>query len=156
MEERLRTLIERITDAHADGDSPWYGPAPESAITELEAALGVRLPASYRAFLRLVGGGSDGFFLSGIDPVERPLSESGGTALGDTRDYREPWVAFPLPPHLVVVQRCPDDNEPFCLDTSRFDGDECPVVLYYLHLGSVDEIAPDFVTFWERYAEDER
>jgi hypothetical protein len=28
---------------------------------------------------------------------------------------------------------------------------ECPVVLYYLHAGDVEDIAPDFVSFYEHY-----
>jgi hypothetical protein len=50
-----------------------------------------------------------------------------------------------------VVQRDANDNEPFCFDTSRWSGEECPVVLYYLHSGRTERVAADFLTFYERY-----
>ncbi|HVS35557.1 MAG TPA: SMI1/KNR4 family protein [Gemmataceae bacterium] len=56
----------------------------------------------------------------------------------------------PLPAHLVVVQRDAEDNEPFCLDTSKWSDEECPVVLYYLNSDRTERIAPDFLAFYER------
>lgn len=58
-----------------------------------------------------------------------------------------------MPPHLVVVQRDHDDNEPFCLDTSRVVAGENPVVLFYPGSRSrhIDRIAPSFIDFYEDY-----
>jgi hypothetical protein len=60
-------------------------------------------------------------------------------------------VPVPLPEHLLVIQQDEDDNEPFCLDTSRFHRGECPVVLYYPSDGRSENIAKDFLTFYEKY-----
>ncbi len=151
MEERIRALVARIDAKLAADGVAWSGPASAEAITGVESALGVRIPASYRTFLRLTGGGGvESFPISSVNSAD-PLAVQYGTVYGDTLHYREPWVPRPLPAHLVVVQRDADDNEPFCLDTSKWAGEECPVVLYYLNSGRAERIAPDFLAFYERY-----
>jgi hypothetical protein len=153
MEERIARLITRIEQElpGAANTVEWAGPTSDTAIGQVETALNVRFPASVRTFLKLTGGGGlDTFSISSI-PEEDPLSATYGTVYGDTLRYREPWVPFPLPEHLVVIQRDFDDNEPFCLDTSRWTGDECPVVLYYHNAGYVEPIAENFIAFYESY-----
>ena len=127
------------------------GAAAPEAVASVEGAPGVRLPASFRSLLLLAGGGGPrGFRVSSVNSAA-PLAVQRGAVYGDTLQYREPWVPHALPPHLAVVQRCPNDNEPFCLDTAKWSGDECPVVLYSLHSGRVERVAPDFLAFWGRY-----
>lgn len=153
MEERIAKLVERINGVlGTDADSvSWQGPASEEAIDQVENALGVRLPNSFRTFLRLTGGGGfDCLSISSV-PNEDPVTSSYGSVYGDTLHYREEWVPRPLPAHLVVIQRDADDNEPFCLDTSRLRDGECPVVLYYLNSGKAERVAPDFLSFYESY-----
>ena len=153
MEERIRALVARIdTGLSADGIA-WAGPASTEVISRVESALGVRFPNSFRTFLLLTGGGGvERFAISSIRSDD-PLAIEYGTVYGDTLHYREPWVPKPLPGHLVVIQRDADDNEPFCLDTARWTGQECPVVLYYPNTGRTERIAPDFLAFYERYLE---
>jgi hypothetical protein len=151
MEERVRALVARVEAALQARGVKWAGPASPEAIGRVEAALGVRFPASFRSLLLLTGGGGvRGFPISSV-PSADPVALRCGTVYGDTLHYRESWVPRPLPPHLVVVQRDANDNEPFCLDTSRWSGEECPVVLYDLHAGTVRQIAPDFLAFYESY-----
>lgn len=152
MEERIRLLVARIDAELAADGIAWSGPASEQAVAAVENTLGVRFPASFRTFLRLTGGGGvESFPISSVD--SDPLAIQYGTVYADTLHYREPWVPKPLPGHLVVVQRDADDNEPFCLDTSKWSGEECPIVLYYLNSGKFERIAPDFLTFYEQYLE---
>jgi SMI1-KNR4 cell-wall len=153
LQDRISRLVNRI-NALNDEEEPvfWIGPTNDAEIELVEEELGVRFPASFREFLRMTGGGGlESLCISGI-PSDAPF-QGFGTVFCDTTHYREEWVPFPLPNHLVVVERCPDDNEPFCLDTSRFDGDECPVVLYYLNSGKAEFIANNFLEFYERYLE---
>jgi hypothetical protein len=151
MEERIRALVARIDAELAADGVEWAGPASAETIVRVESTLGVRFPASFRTLLLLKGGGGvESFPISSVDSSD-PVAIQYGTVYGDTLHYREPWVPRPLPAHLVVVQRDADDNEPFCLDTSKWSGEECPVVLYYLNTGHVERIAPDFLAFYERY-----
>lgn len=151
MEERIRGLIVRIDEELAAGGVRWAGPATPDAIALVESTLGVRFPMSFRMFLSQTGGGGvKGLPISSIGDVGPPRVQH-GTVYGDTLYYRESWVSRPLPPQLVVVQRCANDNEPFCLDTSTWAGEECPVVLYNYRSGHVEQIAPNFLAFYERY-----
>jgi hypothetical protein len=149
--DALIARIDRLALVDDEIDVSWGAPSTPEAISMLETALRIRLPESFVRFQRRTGGGGpDGLSISTI-PREAPLGGV-GTVYGDTLHYREPWRAHALPAALVVIQRDPDDNEPFCLDTSRFEGDECPVVLFYHQSsGSSEIVADSFVGFYERY-----
>lgn len=155
-QERLDRLIARIDQlAHlpeGDYSVDWAGPSSEASLTALEQALGVRISGSFRSFiLKTGGGGLDSLCISSV-PADGPLGGL-GTVHGDTLHYREGWPAL-LPAHLVVVQRSEDDNEPFCLDTSRVQDGENPVVLFYHQsTGRVEPIAASFLAFLEQYLE---
>jgi len=153
--QRISALLARLHDlAQRDdlAEVAWCGPSTEQAIAAVEHALGVRITGSFRDFiLRTGGGGLDLFPISTI-PADTPLNGR-GTVHGDTLYWRHDAGGTPLPPHLVVIQRDADDNEPFCLDTSRVVGGENPVVLFYpsSRSGHVDRIAPGFLDFYEDY-----
>jgi hypothetical protein len=151
VEERIRALVSRIDIELADTGIWWAGAATLEAVARVEDALSVSLSDSFRTFLMLTGGGgTESFLISSVDSAD-PLRVRRGTVYGDTVQYREPWVPHPLPVHLCVVQRCQNDNEPFCLDTSKRNDGECPVVSYNLNSGRVEQIAPDFMAFYEMY-----
>lgn len=154
--ERLKRLLNEIDTTFQESEEEelyWCGPCSKKLIDKAERILGVPLPKTYREFLALKGcGGIESFIISGINP-EFALDDGGLIVQTDSDYYREDWVPGPLPKHLLVIQKDDDDNEPFCLDTSRMKRGECPVVLYYHHKASgyFDEIAPDFVSFYEKY-----
>lgn len=154
--ERLDSLIARIDQlaqqSKGEHEVQWAGAGSDAAIATLEQALGVHISGSFREFiLKTGGGGLDTLRISAIAASE-PLGGL-GTVHGDTLHYRKGWVA-PLPAHLIVIQRCPDDNEPFCLDTSRVKDGENPVVLFYHQsTGSVERVAGSFVAFLAEYLE---
>ncbi len=153
MDAQIARIVARINDllTYDSECVSWEGPASDIAIDQVEASLGVRFPASFREFLRQTGGGGlDRLSISSVEN-ENPVKKAYGSVYGDTLHYREEWVPHPLPTHLVVIQRDADDNEPFCLDTSRMRNGECPVVLYYLNTGRVERVSPDFLAFYEKY-----
>ncbi|MBC2582565.1 SMI1/KNR4 family protein [Clostridium sp. DJ247] len=86
-------------------------------ISQIEDALKVTLPESYKWFLSNYGhilimgievfGVSKGDILSCVEATER---------------YRK----IGLPEHFVVIENC--DEWIYCLDTSRMENGECPVV----------------------------
>lgn len=155
-QERLNALIARVEQAahQSEGEYSvqWAGASSQAAIAELEQALDVRISGSFRDFIvKTGGGGLDSLSISAI-PVHGPLGGL-GTVHGDTLHYRTGWPA-PLPAHLVVIQRSEDDNEPFCLDTSRVQDGENPVMLFYHQsTGAVESIADSFLDFLEDYLE---
>jgi hypothetical protein len=125
----------------------WLGPVSREQIGRLEALLELSLPESFRRFLECYGGG--GIVSAEISGIEDDAAnESGGTVFGDTQECRQ---HFGLPAHLVVIYF--HDNEVcWCLDVSRWNGQECPVVSYSLFSRTVDrEIAPDFHTFLKQH-----
>ena len=132
----------------------WGAPCTPQAIATVEDALNVRIVGSFRHFLlRYGGGGLDTFPIAGIDPKD-PLASGVHGVYGGSCYYREPWVPAPLPAHLIVIQRDADDNEPFCLDTSRIINGENPVVLFYHQsTGRIEDIAQSFTSFYAEYHE---
>lgn len=151
--DRLIARIDRLALVpEGEHSVDWAGASSEAALTALEQALGVHIRGSFRAFiLKTGGGGLDSLCISTV-PAHGPLGGL-GTVHGDTLHYRTGWAAD-LPRHLVVVQRSQDDNEPFCLDTSRVQDGENPVVLFYHQsTGRVEPIADSFIAFLEDYLE---
>ncbi len=122
----------------------WLGPASTDEIARLEQLLSVRLPASYKRFLREYGGGGVGDRgVSGIEDGDA-VNSYGGTVFGDTNRCRS---EHGLPASLVVICFY-DDEICWCLDTAAFQGEECPVVSYDVFHRQVDRtIAPDFASF---------
>lgn len=134
--------IEKLLDqVRASGVDVWVaGPQSEAAIVELERALGIKMPPSYREFLARFGGlGLGDSFISGIID-NQPLVEGTGYLHWDTQHYRNDYA---MPIHLLVVQ--PDGEAPYCLDSSTPGPDgEFPVVCYELHSGHMERMAGSF------------
>jgi hypothetical protein len=129
----------------------WEGASTEDAIASVEKALGVQIRGSYRDLLLTTGGGGlDPLYISPI-PAHDPLASG---CYRDTLHYREDWCPHKLPPHLVVIQRDADDNEPVCLDTSKVVGGENPVVLfYYQSTGHSEKLADSFIQYYLDFLE---
>ena len=124
----------------------WYGPQNEAGVAQLERALGVNLPPSYRAFLFRYGGGGIRAYegISGIYNNDS-LSMQLGTAYGDTMRMRNDRG---MPSHLVVIERGDEHFPPMCLDTSRpAPGGEYPVVGFWLTSRTVS--TDSYATFAE-------
>jgi SMI1-KNR4 cell-wall len=115
--------------------------ATDHQIADAQHSLGVRLPQSYKSFLSkfgwamicgdlLYGLGAD--VPHGFTVVKNALSER--------------YEAHPhIPHHLVPIMNDGAGNN-YCLDTSCFDGDECPVVFWdHEHWDGPDQ-APERVS----------
>ena len=126
----------------------WAGSSTHAAIQAVEEALGVKIRGSFRDLILATGGGGlDSLYISPI-PKDDPLSG----CYADTMHYREDWCPHKLPPHLVVIQRDWDDNEPVCLDTSIVQDGENPVVLaYYQSTGEIEKIADSFLDYYREW-----
>lgn len=122
----------------------WYGASSAEKVSQAERLLGVTFPVSFRRFLESYGGGGVVTAeVSGIDDNDPDLT-SGGTLIGDTNTCRD---RYSLPRHLVVIY-FHDDEVCWCIDTSRSNGGEAPVVSYNIFARKVDrDIAPDFSVF---------
>lgn len=143
--------VNQLPSRDEDVSVNWAGASTEEAVATVEQTLGIRIQGTFREFtLATGGGGLDKFYISTI-PADDPLS---GGCYQDTLRYREDWCPVKLPPHLLVVERRPGDNEPFCLDTSREIGGENPVVLFhYGSTGHAEDVADSFVEFYQEYLE---
>jgi hypothetical protein len=125
------------------------GPQSEKTIADLEHALGVTLPPSYRQFLAHFGGFKLlGSSVSGILDGQ-PLAKGTGSLYGDTQLFRRELGG---PEHLLVIQ--PDQEAPYCLDTRKPDRNgEMPVVCYELDTKHVDRMAASFGEWFAEYLE---
>jgi hypothetical protein len=99
-------------------------------VSEIEHALGVVLPQSYRRFLKEFAYATWPDYIYGLwtGPVR------GFDVVRLTQDERSE-AEPPLPRHLVPFS--PDGwGNHFCLDTSRMKDGECPVVFWDHEMGS--------------------
>jgi hypothetical protein len=125
------------------------GPAPESAISAAEAALGCRFPPSYRNFLRTFGGIAIpphlgivhdfvGVAIAPADAAEAPATDGARDVVRRTLQARSERK---LADHLVVVGVGAQHQEWFCLDVSRPNSatGEYPVVLFDAKDNALDQ-----------------
>jgi hypothetical protein len=153
--EKIEKLIARVNQLpdiiNSEIEVSWGLPCSLEAIYSIENLLGIKLPNSFSQFQQMTGGG--GIDLFPISSISSSNSDAGfRTVYGDTQYYRQSMAPHKLPLHFVVIQRDIDDNEPFCLDTSKMIDGECPVVLFYHQSsGRVEYIANNFIEFYEKY-----
>ena len=129
------------------------GPAPESAISAAEAALGCKFPPSYRTFLRTFGGIAIPPHLGVVHDfvgVAAEAPEAGAPAdapPADARDARDvvrrtlqARSERKLADHLVVVGLGAQHQEWFCLDVSKPNRHgEYPVVMFDAKDNALDQ-----------------
>ena len=138
-------LVERIRHRLDQQENPVKisGPAPETAISAAEEALGVTFPPSYRAFLRTWGGIALPTHLGIVHDfvgVARPAGSEAIDAddvVGRTLKAREERR---LGEHLVVVGMGAQYQEWFCLDVSRpYPNGEYPVLMFDARDNALDQ-----------------
>jgi hypothetical protein len=156
-------LVERVRRRLKEHENPCEiaGPAPESAISAAEAALGCRFPPSYRTFLRTFGGivipphlgivhDFVGVATSAGEPSPStpPGEDASASTTGDVREARDvvrrtlqARAERKLADHLVVVGLGAQHQEWFCLDVSRPNSTtgEYPVVLFDAKDNALDQ-----------------
>jgi len=136
--DEIEALIAQI---RLNGRQVWMaGSQSEASVAELEQAMGIAMPPSYRAFLLKFGGFSVGnSFISGIVDGES-LGKGTGWLFGDTQKFREDYQ---LPSYLLVVEA--NEDAPYCLDSRSPDtSGEFPLVCYELHSRHVGRMANSF------------
>jgi cell wall assembly regulator SMI1 len=94
-------------------------------MAEAEETLGVRFPASYKAFLSTYGWARIHHdVLFGVGRRVDPADELVKTTLSERYE-----LGPHIPHHLVPIMNDGAGNN-YCLDTSHFHGDECPIVFW--------------------------
>ncbi len=144
----------QLVSEHSDL-ADFVGERPEELVEQAEAALGLRFPPSYRAFLRELGAGDiagEEFYGLITDDFENSSVPNG---IWLTLDERE---VSGLPESMVIVYE-EDDEGYVAIDTAQQrPGDEHPVVLWSAGASEPDDefevVAEDFgQLFRERVAE---
>lgn len=141
-------LVERVRRRLKEHENPCRiaGPAPESAISAAEAALGCRFPPSYRTFLSTFGGIAIPPHLGvvhdfvGVAPA--PVESSGAADDGTdvVRRTLQARAERKLADHLVVVGLGAQHQEWFCLDVSKPNSTgEYPVVMFDAKDNALDQ-----------------
>ncbi|MBA3820467.1 MAG: SMI1/KNR4 family protein [Deltaproteobacteria bacterium] len=146
-------LVERVRRRLNEHENPCQiaGPAPETAISAAEEALGVTFPPSYRTFLRTFGGIAipphlgvvhDFVGVPGIASVA--VKEPDGAADPATNDVvhrtLQARAQRKLAEHLVVVGMGAEFQEWFCLDIrSPTAAGEYPVLLFDARDNALDQ-----------------
>ena len=142
-------LVERVRRRLKEHENPCRiaGPAPESAISAAETALGCKFPPSYRMFLRTFGGIAIpphlGVVHDFVGVASAPAESAGATATDGTDVVRrtlQARVERKLAEHLVVVGLGAQHQEWFCLDVSKPSSTgEYPVVMFDAKDNALDQ-----------------
>jgi hypothetical protein len=86
----IEQLVKRIDSefaASGEHEVEWQGSASKADLEAIEIRLGCRLPASFREFLLMTGGG-------GLRPLyisTAAINDEGGSVIGDTLYWREDY-----------------------------------------------------------------
>lgn len=114
MELNRNTIVELINNS---AKKFFVGALDNNKINAIEERLNISLPESYKWFLKEYGtGGVFGVEIFGGGLRETP------TCVRET----EEWRKYGLPKDFVVIQNY--GGGVYCLDTSRFNNNECPVI----------------------------
>jgi hypothetical protein len=141
-------LVERVRRRLTEHENPCQisGPAPETAISAAEEALGVTFPPSYRTFLRTWGGIAIPSHLGVVHDFVGVASSGAvnGSATAAVNDVvhrtLEARAHRKLADHLVVVGMGAQYQEWFCLDVSRpTAAGEYPVLLFDARDNALDQ-----------------
>ncbi len=143
-------LVERVRRRLRDHENTCQisGPAPETAISAAEEALGVTFPPSYRTFLRTWGGIAIPPHLGvvhdfvGVTPTQAlEVTDTADPANNDVvQRTLEARASRKLAEHLVVVGMGAAYQEWFCLDVSRPTASgEYPVLLFDAKDNALDQ-----------------
>ena len=134
-QERIIELINK-----AGKKSFFAGKLDDDKINNIEKTLNLKLPNSYKWFLKEYGtGGVDGVDILGGGIKETP------TCIVETLDWRK----FGLPESFLVIENC--DEWLYCLDTSYLKDGECTVTNWSQVDGFIeDDVYENFYTFIEK------
>jgi len=138
-------LVERVRRRLSEHENRCQiaGPAPETAISAAEEALGVTFPPSYRHFLRTFGGIAIPPHLGVVhDFVGVPVGVNGSSDAANDVVHKtlEARAQRKLADHLVVVGMGAQYQEWFCLDTNRLGPNgEYPVLLFDARDNALDQ-----------------
>ena len=130
-----RGLFERV----AKYMKPYFsGGVSDALIDKFSKKLGVQLPGSYKGFLKEFGAGGWGLFdVMGIE------GDDFSSMVIETLKYRNLINISPM--FVVISYRRTDDYEFLtCLDTSRMNNGECPVVKYDMLKNTITDYQPTF------------
>jgi antitoxin YobK len=132
---RKETIEELIKQAD---DSFFIGKANEARINVIEQLLSVPLPESYKWFLAELGHGG----ISGVEILGNGLAEIPACVRSTYT-----WRKYGLPVFLVVIE---DEGTDwiYCLDTSKMENGECPVVDWEQNRGIGQERYETFIDFF--------
>jgi hypothetical protein len=144
-------LVERVRRRLKEHENPCEiaGPAPESAISAAEQALGCTFPPSYRMFLRTFGGIAIPPHLGIVHDFVgvangQPEPDAGSAPAADATDVVRRTLRAraerKLADHLVVVGIGAQYQEWFCLDVSKpTSAGEYPVVMFDARDNALDQ-----------------
>lgn len=139
--------IELVKKAEEKCGSLWTGGVDDDLIEKLCNNLEVKLPRSYVEFLKTYGeGGITGFYISGIDDEEYSSAEEDTLLYREKKNIKKEWV-------VIEDGRTEWEEYIICLDTSRMEDGECPVIKYDLIEDEVEEFKENFYDYFNNEVE---
>lgn len=135
----IRKFRADLEKAGQDADS-LEGPAPNDQVAAAEAALGVTLPASYKAFLLAHNGG-------GV--YDTSLYGVGGEEGFDLVRLNQRAREDDVPEHLVAFAAT-ISGDLFCFDTSRDEAGDAPVLVIDADEGKLLPVAASFLEWLDK------
>lgn len=129
------------------------GGVTEDIINSAMETLGVDFPESYKAFLADFGSGdAGGEIIFGLTNNRDGSTEDYGEE--DTQDVVEITQMehkYKMPGCMVVINYCYSNSSLYCLDTSKMENGECPVVRVPEDYKNIETEAESFGRFFYNY-----
>lgn len=140
--------LENLKIAEEKCGSYWTGGVSDELVEKLCNDLEVELPNSYIEFLKAYGeGGLSGTYISGVKHETYASVEEDTLLYRQKNDINKKWV---------VIQYVRSNWEEYliCLDTSRMENGECPVIKYDLEDEEAEDFKENFYEFFNYKVEE--
>ena len=130
------------------------GGVTEDIINNAMETLGVVFPESYKAFLSDFGGGdAGGEIIFGLrnNKNETEAEYEGQEDIKDVVQVTQMEHRYKMPKHMVVINYTVSNNSLYCLDTSKMENGECPVVEVPEDYKNIKIVSESFGKFFYDY-----
>lgn len=139
--------LENLKKAEDKYRSLWSKGITDELVQKLSSDLEVKLPKSYIEFLKTYGDGGINFYILGIEDENYSGAYKKTIIFRQQKNIDRSWV-------VIQYRRSNWEEYLICLDTSRMENGECPVIKYDLEDEEAEDFKENFYEFFNYKVEE--